>query len=36
VADFRAECESAGWRVARDAAVLPGWSEQRVARLERK
>jgi SAM-dependent methyltransferase len=33
--EFEEECEAAGWRVARDAAVIPLWSEQRFAVLER-
>jgi len=31
---FLADCAAAGWRVVKDASVVPGWSEQRLARLE--
>jgi SAM-dependent methyltransferase len=32
-AEFEADCAAAGWRVLRDTAVLPGWSEQRLVLL---
>ncbi|MHC4342248.1 MAG: class I SAM-dependent methyltransferase, partial [Planctomycetota bacterium] len=34
--EFRSDCEAAGWRVARDRAVIPLWSEQRFAVLARE
>lgn len=35
VEQFADDCAAAGWTVAKDIASVPGWSEQRIARLER-
>ena len=34
-ATFAGDCAAAGWTVLRDVASIPGWSEQRIALLER-